>query len=343
MAETSIEWTDHSINPLRAKHRVQRGLTHGHHCEKVSEGCKNCYASRLQPRFGLPEFSGPSRREVVSTYLDSDKLSEVLRRKKPTRYFWCDMSDLFGSWVTNEDLNRCFAVMSLTPHHTHQVLTKRPERMREYVSDPERGWNVSQWMAGNGMVPATWGGELPAWPPPNVWLGVSVENQQTADERIPHLLRTPAAVRFLSCEPLLSEVNLGPWLGPWTCDGEAGVGKHDGKRGPGSYCGSCCRDYGNSRGPVDWVIVGGESGPHARPMHPDWPRSLRDQCAATGVPFFFKQWGEHLPCGMATDQPHDTRRPRSGPDGFVTLGKKAAGRLLDGVLHDEFPRTEGVR
>src|SRR5262245_53283923 len=130
MAETSIEWTDHSINPIRA--RTADGV--GHYCQKVSPGCANCYASRLQPRFGMPEFKGtgdpPGDRE---RFLDESKLAEVLRRKKPTRYFWCDMTDLFGAWVPDEWIDECFSVMGATPQHTHQVLTKRPERMLAYM------------------------------------------------------------------------------------------------------------------------------------------------------------------------------------------------------------------
>lgn len=134
MAETSIQWTDHSINPIRARLKTDLSVS-GHYCEKLSAGCANCYASNLQKRFGMPAFLGTSGRglDVVKPFLDEFKLVEVLRRQKPTKYFWCDMTDMFGSWVPDEWIDLCFATMALTPQHTHQVLTKRADRLTEQV------------------------------------------------------------------------------------------------------------------------------------------------------------------------------------------------------------------
>lgn len=281
MGATTIEWTDHSINPIRARDLRSGGV--GHYCEKISTGCKHCYASRLQPRFKLPEFFGanpkyPSLPEVDDlgrvrvdahrvVVLDESKLAEVLARKKPTRYFWCDMTDLFGSWVPDGWIDRCFATMALTPQHTHQVLTKRTELMAAYLVMIEDERDMQRW--GNAAAeiansPCASGRiEDCDWPLPNVWLGTSCENQPTADERIPHLLNCPAAVRFLSCEPLLGPIDL-----------------------EGLLTGEC-------RNGIGWVIVGGESGPHARPMAIQWARDLRDQCQAAGVPFFFKRGSQN--------------------------------------------------
>ena len=257
MAQTSIEWTDHSINPIRARLRSDPSKT-GHHCEKISPGCLNCYASRMQLRFGLPEFGGPSRREDVELFFDTAKIAEVLRRKKTTRYFWCDMTDLFLDGHPRSWIHQCFAAMALTPHHTHQVLTKRADRLFEFMSDPDTPRTIASWMAGGAMIQAEYKDYTPPWPPPNVWLGVSVEDQARAHERVPPLVEIPARVRFLSVEPLLGPVDLSPWLGS---------------------------------GKIHWVILGGESGPQARPCHVAWIRDLVAQCRRAKVAPFVKQLG----------------------------------------------------
>jgi protein gp37 len=194
--------------------------------------------------------------------------------------------------------------MALSPQHTFQVLTKRAERMLKWFApyDARRSDSL-----GRNVLELGYSGPLESlpWPLPNVWLGVSTERQQEADERIPELLQTPAAVRFISYEPALGPLDI-----------RALMLRH---------------------GMLDWVICGGESGKDARPMHPDWARSLHDQCAAAGVAFFFKQWGEHVPVGsidrgLATD-PNEF--------GWKRVGKKAAGRHLDGVLHDAMPQADG--
>jgi protein gp37 len=186
MGKSGVSWTDHSINPIRA--RDQRTGKVGHFCEKITPGCANCYSSTIQIRwFGTPEFSTPDA-QYMEVFLDEAKLAEVRRRHKPTRYFWCDMTDLFGAWVHQEWIGACFATMAATPQHTHMLLTKRPERLA-------------------ASLPPDWGsGYL------NVWLGVSVENRRWLS-RLDTLTQVPAVVHFASFEPLLADLgDLTPWL-----------------------------------------------------------------------------------------------------------------------------------
>lgn len=274
MAETKIEWVigpdgsrGHTVNPIRFKN-IETGKV-GHYCEKISAGCANCYASRMQS----PYLSGleyvASNRSKGSLFLDEAVLESAQRRRKPTGYFWCDMTDLFGDWVPGEWIDRCLDAMSITPHHRHYVLTKRPERAR-----------------GLFLEQAT----RRIKPPESMWLGVSVENQRSADERIPHLLATPAAVRFLSVEPLLGPVSF-QWA-KWD-DGsphprrakQVPPVESDGKIIAG------CRSHLDGLKMLDWVIVGGESGPGARPCELEWIRSIVRQCAEANVPCFVKQLG----------------------------------------------------
>ena len=535
MNRTKIEWTDLSVNPIRAQRRIpdpegvhMDDIGVGHYCEKISPGCKNCYASQMQPRFKMATFDKADLSQL-EVYLDEDVLQKVLRRRKPARIFWCDMTDMFGSWVPDEWLDQIFAVMALTPHLTHQVLTKRPERMRTYVSDPEVPFRIAKqidaltvkfkadqmkyelrpipwaehyfidntgqvftdhgsghcvwcgtefshgqqdsiycshkcgsavhyakskgmppepagrsvravkldvadlgyarfrikglgrelvhravlrvfdreseedevtrhidgdptnnhicnlrwgsveqnladrWRHGNGRSWAkltreqvdsirlryTNGETAQAiaphfdisdtqvynivqekqhstktpleWPLGNCWLGVSVENQEQADKRIRELQATPAALRFLSLEPLLEPVDLSGWLTKprWgEIDPQTNLRPHEIV----------------PRNVLHWVIGGGESGPNARPMRPDWARSIRDQCAAAGVPFFFKQWGAWGEASLP-----DKRLANLDRNGGVIwdqgipivarVGKKAAGRLLDGREHNEMPEV----
>ena len=323
---TKIEWADATWNPVVG-------------CTRVSEGCMHCYAERFAARF--PErFGGVSRmtehgpRWTGKIVLRPEVLDQPLSWRKPRRIFVNSMSDLFHPDVPDEFIDRVFAVMALATHHTFMVLTKRPERMMKYLTAPDRdeviGWKAHELYEQLGgdyrRVPALTTREgtistaslqphAKSWPIPNVWLGVSVENQRAADERIPLLLQTPAAVRFLSCEPLLGSVDLSkfkPFDGECFCQD-----RPDGCKPRNSA--------GCPEAAIDWVIVGGESGPKARPMHPDWVRSIRDQCQAAGVPFFFKQWGEWELVWM------------TGEYQWMRVGKKAAGRLLDGRTWDEIP------
>lgn len=290
MGKTSIEWTDHSVNPFRAT----LGNGRGHYCEKVSPGCKNCYSSALQPRFRMPQFQ-EQRRANVEHFLDVSKLEDVLRRRKPTTYFWCDMTDMFGDWVPNEWIAACFGVMAATPWHTHQVLTKRSKRMREWFRwegsrhERKRACVITARSALEAARPGFIAqkeslrfvdAEYGRWPLPNVVLMVSAEDQQRADERIPDLLATPAAVRGVSAEPLLGDLDLSVYLRPHSCD-----------EWPREQAGGPNGCAGHPMPALDWLIVGGESGRNARPCDVAWIRSIVDQCKAAGVACFVKQLG----------------------------------------------------
>lgn len=318
MADRSkIEWTDASWNPLRARHRETGRV--GWHCEKISPACAHCYAA-AQNKQGL---RGGTREDYtaaadVDVFLDEATLQKPLHWKRPRRIFVCSMTDLFGSWVTVEMLDRIYDVMAACPQHTFQVLTKRPERMHRYHVNLAK--RVAQ-IADNPV----------RFPLPNLWAGVTIENQDYT-ARLEELLETPAAVRFVSAEPLLGPLDLG--LRNWE-----GLGRDD------------CR--------LDWVIVGGESGRGRgiRPMHPDWARLIRDDCEQAAVPFFFKQWGEWLPAdGGGKILAKEARRINDAgqditsvpelwcgdehvTDAYVyRVGKKQAGRLLDGREWNEFPQ-----
>lgn len=365
-SRTSIEWAANrdgtpgaTWNPIRALYRLD-GIDHeptlhmvGFHCVHVSEGCRNCYAERLNmsPRFpghgtGLP-YAKQSEAKV-HVFLDEERLAIPLRRRKPTTYFLSSMTDVFADFVSNDMLDRLFAVMAISPQHTFIVLTKRADRMREFVSTHTRqsmNAKIYSFLGSPIGSKVKHGGEWrKPWPLPNVWLGVSVEDQATADERIPHLLATPAAIRCLSAEPLLgslklNRLNIRPPFGA--------RGWYDALSEWREIVGERDQDV---EGALDWIICGGESGPNARPMHPDWARSLRDQCAAAGVPFFFKQWGEWIPLevsGRDAFWPTDAKSAlrlnadgSRGPDGWPLqrVGKARAGRLLDGMEHNGRPQ-----
>ncbi len=320
-----ITWTEQTWNPLRG-------------CSRVSPGCVNCYAESMAARFAGPgqpyegTINPDTKRWNGKIRLVPEHLQDPLRWQRPRMVFVNSMSDLFHPGVPDDFLPEVFAVMAMAKQHTFQVLTKRPERMHEVLNDGIFFEAVEQTVKAMG-------GELTEenWPLPNVWIGVTVENQEAANERIPLLLETPAAVRWVSMEPLLGAVDLRhvmavnaeqDWVFRW--DALTGFRGH-----------KCGGTEGHPR--LDWVVVGGESGPNARPMHPDWARSLRDQCAAAGVPFLFKQWGEWAPnCVCDTKEAHTTTpRPEPGKIGVMfRCGKKAAGRLLDGRIHDEYPQTK---
>jgi protein gp37 len=255
-------------------------------------------------------------------------LDQPLRWKRPRRIFVNSMSDLFHDEISDDFIAQVFAAMALAPQHTFQILTKRHGRMRSLLDnigfrarvdthayewaqrDPKVSAARESFRLPDGSIP-------PRWPLPNVWLGVSVENQQWADIRIPALLDTPAAVRFLSCEPLLGPVDIINSLGDSWMTG------------------------------IDWVIVGGESGPGARPIHPGWARSLRDQCEVGGVAFHFKQWGEWAPMYNLRSEKAIPAGPKVRGEHLIhtdhgvirmhQVGKKAAGRELDGRTWDEWP------
>lgn len=302
-AKTTIAWTDSTWNPIR-------GTAGRWACVRYSPGCERCYSEAMNRRFG-----GPAYRVGADTpRLDEKALSEPLRWRQPRKVFVCSMTDLFWDQVPDEWIDGIFAVMAATPHHTYQVLTKRADRLQRYLSHPDRdeaiGWTahllyetigstaVSRWAAAQSLIhrqgyqPPTaladvcTAGRQPRWPLPNVWIGVSAEDQRRAEERIPLLIQTPAAVRFLSCEPLLGPIDLAR-AHPcgYYCDERYWPGGHvdHGFLTPGR------------KPEIDWVIAGGESGPNFRPMDLEWARSIRDQCQAANVPFFFKQISARSP------------------------------------------------
>lgn len=318
---TNIEWTDATWNVITG-------------CTVTSPGCTNCYAMRLA---GTRLASHPSRagltREVNGNHVwngtvrfNDQWLLQPLRWSKPRMIFVCAHGDLFHRDVPDEWILRTFAGMIAAPQHIYQVLTKRSDRMRKFMQwlcETEQGSDALI-DAVEGIAPETdLDFDLPA---KHIWLGVSAENQTYWDGRVNDLRQTPAAVRWVSVEPMLGPV--------YDKDGLTGI---------------------------DWVICGGESGPGARPMHPDWARSLRDQCAAAGVPFHFKQWGSHaVVFDRDVDDPdwrncskweHDYPEGRwlnlAGGTGFhgdrvvyaAPVSKSRAGRLLDGREHNGYPEV----
>jgi protein gp37 len=334
---TKIEWADHTFNPWSG-------------CSKVSAGCAHCYAAALPPKMRRGAEWGEGRERVLAgeAYWRQPlawarkAAAEGVRR----RVFCASVADVFED---RPDLDpwriRLWGLIDRTPHLDWLLLTKRPARMASWAA--EHGWPV------------------------NAWAGVSVESQAAADERIPDLIRVPAPVRFLSCEPLLGPIHLdlrARWFGGGCRGGCLEADLYDSTDGA-ERCRRCQHPQaGGVRAPVDWIIVGGESGRHARPMHPDWARSLRNRAAAAGVAFLFKQWGEWAPVddieANGTDWPGMTNPDRAdggvrehfwrdswvrqrspvelhgrvgGDTSVLRVGKKAAGRLLDGVEHIDFP------
>ena len=338
---TKIEWADESWNPVTG-------------CTKVDDGCRNCYAKRMANR--LRGRCGYPADDPFRVTLHPDRLEKPLHWKKPRRVFVNSMSDLFHPDVHSGFIRRIFSVMLDCEQHTFMILTKRAGRMAQYIE--RYPWSGAMKEAGN------------------VWLGVSVHDQKSADERIPILLQTPAAHRFVSFEPALGAVDFrGPLYGfPEQVSSEQHVTKEMAIAGgdlalEGSLYSE--EEWAQTMPSLDLIICGGESGPGARPMHPDWVRSTRDQCQEAGVKFHFKHWGAYKPVYSAGDP--DGKSVMALPDGTITntgwnggaglhlrgsqalyrMSKKSAqkywvyppiaqypcidndGRsLLDGVLHD---------
>lgn len=389
--DTTIEWADKTWSPLIG-------------CDRVSDGCTGCYAittahirtSHPNPKISTA-FAGTTHRNNDRTDWTGqinqleDRLTQPLAWKKPRKVFVNSQSDLFHKNVDHDFIAKVFAVMALTPQHTFQILTKRHARMRSVLNDTcdcgnghvpgvhfrsAMAWAVSK--ANPNRIPG-----LPddaeqqvynaPWPLQNVWMGVSVEDQHWADIRITALLDTPAAVRWISAEPLLGPINLHADLRNDVYRCACGAWERDGHLHP--LCPDCGKGWrykpGDAR--LNWVVAGGESGPGARPAHLDWFRTLRDQCVAANVPYLFKQWGEWGPewpvdadgaivrgkrglgIALANDgtvyQPGDLTYPdgprygeavRAGHDkarltAMYHLGKKVAGRELDGRTWDQYP------
>lgn len=346
--DTKLSWCDATWNPIEG-------------CRRVSPGCENCYAERVagracgkdQPYHGLARMTAQGERWTGEVRFRADRLTQPLHWTRPRLIFVNSMSDLFMEGLTNEQIAAIFGIMAAAPQHTFQVLTKRAARMVEWFewayNQREQGTTTAEAMRADALdvVPGAQDAEgryqphvRPLlghdirWPLPNVWIGVSVEDQQRAEDRIPLLLKVPAAVRFLSVEPMIGPVDLRPFIGrkeyagnvPGVCVDIDGQTWH----GETVRCLVCGWGFANAPccpyrvSGIGWVIVGGESVPEtdswkrstARPLAADWVRTVRDQCLAVKVPFFFKQWG--------------------GQD------KAAAGRTLDGRIWDEMPNGLSV-
>lgn len=278
MAKNSqIEWTHHTFNPWWG-------------CKKVSPACDNCYAELWAKRMGhqLWGLAAPRRFFGDAHWREPLTWNEEARlNRRRERVFCASMADVFEQRKDlNNERNRLWELIDRTPNLDWLLLTKRPQNI-ERISP--------------------WGKEWPT----NVWLGTSIENQTLAEKRLPFLLKVPASVRFLSCEPLLGQVNLRPWFDR--------KGYHT----------------------IDWVIAGGESGGSSRPMHPDWPTSLLHQCLDFKVPFHFKQWGQWVPSELIQKsmnprllELHDER-----PIEMVRMSKKLTGRVLEGTTWNQVPHT----
>lgn len=338
--DTEISWADRTWNPTVGctKPTLPGGA--------VSEGCRHCYAAELHNQRHIAYQNGQLQnvpqyaRPFHQLQLLPERLLIPLRWTKPQRIFVNSVSDLLHEDVPDAFLDRAFAVMFLAADvrgHVFQVLTKRPQRLQAYLTHPGRRALIAAAMAAlpfPGAAPAsvTFRDATGPLTHPGLWLGTSTEHQAAAEARVPALLATPAAVRFLSCEPLLGELDLLPWLHFDHCPEELDPAAYgttsdeacSGCEGQGVMPHSEC--HARMTATLHWVIAGGESGRHARPMQPDWARLLRDRCASAGVAFHFKQWGTFDERGRRTSS-----------------GRSWPHRTLDGAHHDAYPDPEGGR
>jgi protein gp37 len=288
-ADHRVAWADATWDPVRG-------------CSRKSAACVNCYAeteTALNAQAGgwgegFASVTPDGLKWTGKVGIHEDRLLMPLGLAESSRIFVNAYADVFHEEMTDAMIDRVFAVMAAAPQHAYVILTKRQKKMQAYMADPATPGRVAAAataLASQGLGHRTQAG---SWPPANVWLGVTTENQKEAERRVPTLLQTPAAVRFIAAEPLLSAVELKPeWL------------PHAGAEGP----------------TIDWVMGGGESGPNARPIELGWVRALRDQCARTGTPFYWNDWGTAMPGGQM---------PKDG-------ASAAANRYLDGTLHEAFP------
>ncbi|HAN19652.1 MAG: hypothetical protein A2X13_14570 [Bacteroidetes bacterium GWC2_33_15] len=311
---TKIEWTNETWNPIIG-------------CSKISEGCKNCYAEKMANRLAYMaikqsnsdflNINGIGAYTLVTldgkwngkTKLVPSAFKKPLEWKKPRMIFICSMGDLFHEYVPFEWIDAVFAITQKCMHHTFQVLTKRPERMLEYFKS-------------RGITN----------PYLNVWLGVTTENKEEANKRIPVLLNIPAAIRFVSVEPMLSNIQLSGY----TDEGYENLLTGD------VFCEGM--NEPTKRNKIDWVICGGESGTNARPMHPDWVESLQNQCKETNTPFFFKSWGEwaHIHVLLCNAKGIKGKKwynidPETA---LCKIGKSKTGNLIDGKEYKQFPTVK---
>ncbi len=349
MPKTKIEWTEYSWNPVTG-------------CTPISEGCRNCYAARMAKR--LAGRCGYPKDEPFKVTLHPERLEEPFSWRKPRRVFVCSMGDLFHPDVPEKFIYDIWDVMVKNRQHTFLILSKRPDRMKSFIERVMANRMDYAYMLGNTPE----GKEVRKWaqrPIQNIWLGVTAENQEQADKRIPVLLQIPAAVRFVSVEPMLGPVNLtrinlgvqktrGYGSRQIIWDALSGWEKqYETNRSLRSMFQQTPKCMSNDiGGRLNWVICGGETGPGARPMHPDWVRDLRDQCVRTGVPFLFKSWGEFAPSPdtemgseyWVTPDGNFGRWDYSDPSMPVStcmdkVGKKAAGYLIDGQEWRQFPEV----
>jgi protein gp37 len=339
--KTSIEWTDRSANPIRAR-VIETGEILGWFCTHKDALCAHCYSERMNIWVGNGLAYIAQNEDKVEMVLMKEVLEEVINLAEPNKIFLCDMTDIFHRKVSFEQIDRVYAAMALAPQHTFQLLTKWPERMIEYYNSRENGfvdggadavrefthlmygedgkmlprldqagWYSDSWKDEEGLKESSldYLGKLPL---PNVWVGTSVGDKK-GKERIDLIRQIPADVHYLSVEPLLED------LGEMNLEG------------------------------IDQVIAGGESGPRARPTHPDWVRNVRDQCLRAGVPFFFKQWGECIHESQTDEdlwkdfvergRVRDNVAKHIQYGGYTyRVGKKVAGRKLDGREWNEFPK-----
>lgn len=326
---SKIQWTNQTWNPIIG-------------CTKISPGCKNCYAETMATRLSKIKTTEYYSSVVTNgkwngkTFFVFDAIDKPLKRKKPTMYFVCSMSDLFHESIPFKLIDRVFAVMAACPQHTFQILTKRPEIMLQWFNHKDTSWK-NEGMQGSERIRyyayQNHGAKIEYdngyyWPLKNVWIGVTAENQEQANKRIPILFDIPAAKRFVSAEPLLGQIDFN--VADWLC---------------ADYPGKTMYSY------LDWIIVGGESGPKARPMHPDWATNIQKQCEKANVPFFFKQWGELLPMCQAKyirGLPSNivSFQSPNNPDKknwYYRVGKKKAGSLLDGKEYKQFPDAKNQK
>ena len=322
MAEnTKIEWAHHTFNPWVG-------------CTKIGPGCDHCYAEGWAKRSGLVQWGpGAVRRRTSEANWRKPLAWNAEAERLGIRYrvFCASLADVFDNEVPAEWRADLFDLISRTPHLDWLLVTKRIGNAKTMMSD---ALHLNPSAQEDGRI----------WPLPNVWLGITVVNQAEADRDIPKLLDTPAAVRFMSMEPLLGPVNVrrfmwpvhARWPAKYKSPKEAKAAGEEVTYHRQALVGAWCKF-------IDWVIVGGESGPKARPMHPQWARDIRDQCEAAGVPFLFKQWGEWAPNEHFTHLPRRDEAIHEWFDGDVVIdhswryGKKTAGRLLDGREHNGYP------
>lgn len=322
--KSKIEWTDASWTPIRARNKATGKV--GWHCEHVTAGCEHCYSETMNMRHGTQLSFKPGHRKDVEIFLDEEMLRKPLEWKRPRMVFVCSMTDLFAEFVSDEWIDKMFYTMARSRWHTFQILTKRSARMRDYLNgvDPEKWvafWSerlaYKQGIPKLGVEPSE-----PTWPPANIWFGVSAEDQERANERIPDLLAIPAAVRFVSYEPALGPIDfteIAPVNG---------------------YAQNVLEGYRHDFGiadtdlpaKVDWVIYGGESGANRRPSKIEWADSTMKQCEAAGTKFFFKQDGAF----------RSGQRGRASASLWLSKEFPVAhppGEMAAGIIHE--PGTDG--